>query len=145
MSDGGIVLFLFNFTSLRMRQISTDQSDFWTSQSQCLQTPVYRKLCIIDVMSTPFGIGIMLTELHIRHSYSRKGCPYDNATMESFHASLKKECVYPVPVFENYETAATVLFEYVHAFYNRKRIHSSLGYQTPLQVVIATLTSQMAA
>ncbi|WP_261798361.1 IS3 family transposase [Lactiplantibacillus plantarum] len=86
-----------------------------------------------------------LTELHIRHSYSRKGCPYDNAPMESFHASLKKECVYPVPVFENYETAAAVLFEYVHAFYNRKRIHSSLGYQTPLQVEIATLTSQMAA
>ncbi|WP_225423243.1 integrase core domain-containing protein [Paucilactobacillus nenjiangensis] len=81
----------------------------------------------------------------MRHSYSRKGCPYDNAPMESFHASLKKECVYPVSVFEDYETAAAVLFEYVHAFYNRKRIHSSLGYQTPLQVEIATLTSQMAA
>ncbi|MEN3244485.1 DDE-type integrase/transposase/recombinase, partial [Fructilactobacillus sanfranciscensis] len=57
-----------------------------------------------------------LTELHIRHSYSRKGCPYDNAPMESFHASLKKECVYAVPVFENYETAAAVHFEKVHAF-----------------------------
>ncbi|MCP9380631.1 IS3 family transposase, partial [Lacticaseibacillus paracasei] len=41
----------------------------------------------------------------------RKGCPYDNAPMESFHAYLKKECVYPVPVFKNYETAAAVLFE----------------------------------
>ena len=85
-------------------------------------------------MSTPFGIGIMLTELHIRHCYSRKGCPYDNAPMESFHASLKKECVYPVPVFEDYETAAAVLFEYVHAFYNRKRIHSSLGYRPPYKL-----------
>ncbi|WP_412760133.1 IS3 family transposase [Pediococcus acidilactici] len=50
-----------------------------------------------------------------------------------------------MPVFEDYETAAAALFEYVHAFYNRKRIHSSLDYQTPLQVEIATLTSQMAA
>ncbi|WP_460874815.1 integrase core domain-containing protein [Furfurilactobacillus cerevisiae] len=74
-----------------------------------------------------------LNELHIRHSYIRKGCPYDNAPMESFHASLKKECVYPIPVFEHYEAVASVLFEYVHSFYNRKRIHSSLSYQTPLQ------------
>ena len=52
-------------------------------------------------MLTPFGLAmIMLTELHIRQSYSRKGCPYDNAPME---------CVYPVPVFEIYETAAAVL------------------------------------
>ncbi|WNW17397.1 MULTISPECIES: IS3 family transposase [Lactobacillaceae] len=86
-----------------------------------------------------------LNELHIRHSYSRKGCPYDNAPMESFHASLKKECVYPIPVFENYEAAASVLFEYVHSFYNRKRIHSSLSYQTPLQVEITTIANQMAA
>lgn len=53
----------------------------------------------------------LLTELHIRHSHSHKGCPYDNAPMESFHASLKKECIYPVPVFENYETAAAVFLD----------------------------------
>ncbi|WP_407125060.1 IS3 family transposase [Weissella paramesenteroides] len=73
-----------------------------------------------------------LNELHIRHSYSRKVYPYDNAPMESFHASLKKECVYPIPVFEKYEAAASALFEYVHSFYNRIRIYSSLSYQPPL-------------
>lgn len=97
---------------------------------------------------TPDEIKAMekrLNELHIRHSHSRKGCPYDNAPMESFHASFKKECVYPIPVFENYEAAASVLFEYVHSFYNRIRIHSSLSYQTPLQVEITTIANQMAA
>ena len=36
----------------------------------------------------------LLTERGIRHSYSRRGCPYDNSVLESFHASLKKEEVY---------------------------------------------------
>lgn len=57
----------------------------------------------------------------------------------------KKECVYPIPVFENYEAVSSVLFEYVHSFYNRKRIHSSLSYQTPLQVEITTIANQIAS
>ena len=55
---------------------------------------------------------------------------WDNAPMESFFASLKKELVH----HEDYETreeAKTSLFEYVEVFYNHKRIHSSLGYLTP--------------
>ena len=119
---------------------TTGLNQKWTADMTYIQTKRNGWCYLSTIMDLQ-----RLTELHIRHSYSRKGCPYDNAPMESFHASLKKECVYPVPVFEDYETAAAVLFEYVHAFYNRKRIHSSLGYQTPLQVEIATLTSQMAA
>lgn len=51
--------------------------------------------------------------------------------MESFFASLKKELVH----HEDYETreeAKTSLFEYVEVFYNKKRLHSSLGYMTPV-------------
>nr|WP_235809424.1 IS3 family transposase [Lacticaseibacillus saniviri] len=83
-----------------------------------------------------------LTELHIRHSYSRKGCPYDNAPMESFHASLKKECVYPVPVFEDYETAAAVLFEYVHAFYNGREFIVHWATRPPYKLKLQHLRAK---
>ncbi|MCE3183587.1 integrase core domain-containing protein, partial [Enterococcus faecium] len=68
---------------------------------------------------------------NIRHSFSRKGCPYDNAGIESFHASLKKEEVYPSKAYENFEAAYLALFQYIEGFYNRKRIHSSINYLTP--------------
>ena len=63
-------------------------------------------------------------------SYSSKGCPYDNACIESFHAILKKECVY-LNTFIDYNHARLVLFQYIEGFYNRKRIHSSIKYMTP--------------
>ena len=61
---------------------------------------------------------------------SRAGCPYDNSCMESFFASLKKECYYR----RRYDTIDEVkrdLFYYIEIFYNRKRLHSSLGYMSP--------------
>jgi len=45
-------------------------------------------------------------------SFSRKGCPYDNACIESFHATLKKEEVYRTR-YENDETARVALFLYI--------------------------------
>lgn len=68
----------------------------------------------------------------IIHSFSRKGNPYDNACIESFHAVLKKEEVNLVNYFD-YDTARLAIFEYIESWYNRKRIHSSLGYITPQQ------------
>lgn len=70
----------------------------------------------------------------INHSYSRKGCPYDNAGIESFHASLKKEHVYQRPVYSDYAEAKYCLFRYVHHFYNTRRIHGSINFFTPNQM-----------
>ena len=77
--------------------------------------------------------------LNIWHSFSRKGCPYDNAGIESFHASIKKEEVYPSKVYEDYEVAHVALFRYIEGFYNRKRIHSSINYLTPNQMEELTI------
>ena len=73
-----------------------------------------------------------LAEKGITCSMSRKGDCYDNAPMESFFASLKKELVH----HENYptrEAAKASLFEYIEVFYNRIRRHSSLGYVAPAE------------
>ncbi|MBL1230944.1 IS3 family transposase [Enterococcus sp. BWB1-3] len=75
-----------------------------------------------------------LRDLTIRHSFSRKGCPYDNAGIESFHASIKKEEVYPSKAYENFEVAHLALFQYIEGFYNRKQIHSSINYLTQNQM-----------
>jgi transposase InsO family protein len=68
----------------------------------------------------------------IRCSMSRKGDCWDNAPMESFFATLKKELVF----FEDYATrdeARQSLFEYIEMFYNRVRRHSALGYKSPAE------------
>ena len=73
----------------------------------------------------------MLQENNIRGSMSKAGCPYDNSCMESFFASLKKERFYR----REYATIDDVrkdLFYYIEIFYNRKRLHSSLGYMSPV-------------
>lgn len=65
-------------------------------------------------------------------SMSRKGNCWDNAPMESFFATLKKELVH----HEEYRTRAEArrsLFEYIEVFYNRIRRHSTLGYVSPEQ------------
>ena len=63
---------------------------------------------------------------------SRKGNCLDNAPMESFFASLKKEHVHHVR-FRSRAEARAAVFEHVEIFYNRQRLHSSLGYRTPAE------------
>ena len=72
----------------------------------------------------------MLRARGIRASMSRVGNCWDNAVAESFFATLKTELVHG----RNYATrqeAQSEVFEYIEVFYNRQRLHSSLGYETP--------------
>jgi len=65
-------------------------------------------------------------------SMSRKGNCYDNACIESFHSLLKKEMVY-CKKFKTKQQAYEEIFRYIEFFYNRKRIHSALGYLSPVR------------
>jgi transposase InsO family protein len=68
----------------------------------------------------------------VRRSMSRRGNCLDNAPMESFFASLKKEHVHRVR-FRTRAEARAAVFEYIEVFYNRRRLHSSIGYRTPAE------------
>lgn len=65
-------------------------------------------------------------------SMGRTGICWDNSAAESFFASLKKELVHRT-VFPTSGKARTAIAEYIEVFYNRQRLHSSLGYRTPAQ------------
>lgn len=71
----------------------------------------------------------LCNEFNIIQSFSQKGCPYNNACIESFHAILKKKEIYR-NIYKNYEDAKKTIFEYIECFYNSKRLHSALGYNT---------------
>ena len=67
---------------------------------------------------------------------SAPGCPYDNSCIESFFAGLKKECTRRKK-YETIEDVKRDMFEYIELFYNRKRLHSTLGYMSPMEYRIA--------
>ena len=64
-------------------------------------------------------------------SMSRKGNCYDNAAMESFWSTLKHELIYRCD-FQTRAEATQAIFEFIEVFYNRQRLHSSLGYHSPI-------------
>lgn len=67
-----------------------------------------------------------------RQSMSRKGNCYDNAQAESFFSRFKAELV-ENGIFESVEDAQTEVFSYIEGYYNRTRLHSGLGYKSPLE------------
>ena len=66
----------------------------------------------------------------MRQSMSRDGNPWDNAPVESFFKTLKSDLCGD-RAFASRAAARRAIFEYVEMFYNRKRLHSSLGYRSP--------------
>ncbi|MGL5378210.1 MAG: IS3 family transposase [Cetobacterium sp.] len=72
----------------------------------------------------------ILKNHNIKQSMCGKGNCYDNAAMESFHSSLKKEQIYPNSILDQKETQVQI-FDYIEGFYNKNRLHSSLNYVSP--------------
>lgn len=70
----------------------------------------------------------------VNRSMGRTGVCWDNAAAESFFASLKNEC-YHQRSFATRAEARLAVADYIEVFYNRKRLHSTLGYKTPAEVL----------
>ena len=73
-----------------------------------------------------------LLNAEITPSMSRRANCWDNAVAESFFGSLKTELIYP-RIFSTRVMARTMITEWFEVFYNRQRIHSTIGYLAPVQ------------
>jgi transposase InsO family protein len=73
----------------------------------------------------------LLEEIRAVPSMSRRANCYDNAMMESFWSTLKAEC-FASYLPATHREARRMIFEYIETYYNRVRLHSSLGYQSPV-------------
>jgi transposase InsO family protein len=84
--------------------------------------------------------GVQYASLDYRHalqnaqaiaSMSRKANCYDNAIMESFWSALKHELIYRRH-FKTRAEGRQAIFDFIEVFYNRQRLHSALGYRSPI-------------
>ncbi len=73
-----------------------------------------------------------MAEAGVRPSMSAKGNAYDNAVAESFFGNLKNEVIHHYD-FESRDAARAAIFDYIELFYNRSRMHQSLGYVSPIE------------
>ena len=86
-----------------------------------------------------------LRNAQISPSMSRKANCYDNATMESFWSTLKTETGLDLVTPISRRAAAIIVFDYIETFYNRSRLHSSLGFLSPVVYEIQSQKNKTAA
>lgn len=102
-------------------------------KNACLNVKVTEGILLHSDLGTQYTSKIFEDYLSLKgiiHSFSRKGNPYDNACIESFHSILKKEEINHHK-YSDFNTARKVVFEYIESWYNRKRIHGAINYLTP--------------
>ncbi|MGV0977275.1 MAG: IS3 family transposase [Azonexus sp.] len=111
---------------------SFDQKLVITALKQALETRQAPALHHSDrgVQYTSLAYQQLLARNAITSSMSRTGQPYDNAVMESFFATLKEEQL-PARRYATVQQAESALLRYIEGFYNRTRLHSTLGYLSP--------------
>ena len=83
-------------------------------------------------------------KIGVRRSMGRTGVCWDNAAAETFFATLKNEMYYR-QAFATKARARFAVAEYIEVFYNRKRMHTSIGYRTPAQALNDYRTAAQAA
>ena len=88
--------------------------------------------------------GRHLRKYQMRRSMGRTGVCWDNAMAESFFGALKNEWLNHM-VFVTRAKARRAVVQYIEGFYNRRRLHSAIGYRTPLEVHTEYLSRQQAA
>lgn len=93
---------------------------------------------------TSISFGAKLEEAGIVPSMGSVADPYDNALAESFVSTLKRELV-DKRSWPTREEVRSAMFEFFEVFYNRQRIHSALGYQSPAEYERSTMTQDVAA
>ena len=93
---------------------------------------------------TSYEFGKKLRKIGLRQSVGRTGVCWDNSMAESFFGTMKNEWLHRM-TFLTRDQARHAVVEYIETLYNRKRIHSGLGYKAPLQVHADYLNRQTAA
>ena len=93
---------------------------------------------------TSYEFAKKLDSMGMRQSVGRTGVCWDNAMAESFFGALKNEWINRM-IFITRAQARQEVVKYIEGFYNRKRLHSGLGYKVPLEVHNEYLNGQLAA